>query len=167
MVQPNEAMPENTADSVQFVIQRVYIKDTSFEAPHTPQIFQQTWEPDLSLDVNTQHKKLDENVYEVVLTITSTVKIKETHAFVCEVKQAGIFTVQGASDTQLDHILNSYCPNILFPYARETISSQVVRGSFPQLVLAPINFDALYMQKLEEDKAKSGQKPAAVETTIQ
>lgn len=143
-----------------FMIQRVYIKDFSFEAPNTPNIFQQQWEPDLSLDINTQHATLEKNVYEVILTLTATVKNKNTVAFLVEVKQAGIFTIQGANKEQLDHLLNSFCPNILFPYAREAITSQVVRGSFPQLVLAPINFDALYMQQLEERK-----KSPAVEET--
>ncbi|KTD20565.1 protein-export protein SecB [Legionella lansingensis] len=134
----------------QFMIQRVYMKDSSFEAPNTPGIFQHQWEPELSLDINTQHTKLETDVYEVVLTVTATVKNKNSTAFLAEIKQAGIFTIQGTSKEQLDHLLNSFCPNILFPYAREAITSQVIRGSFPQLVLAPINFDALYMQQLKE-----------------
>ncbi|ASQ46788.1 protein-export chaperone SecB [Legionella clemsonensis] len=134
----------------QFMIQRVYMKDSSFEAPNTPAIFQQKWEPELSLDLNTQNTQLEQDVYEVVLTVTATVKNQGTNAFLAEVKQAGIFTIQGPSKDQLDHLLNSFCPNILFPYAREAITSQVIRGSFPQLVLAPINFDALYMQQMEE-----------------
>ncbi|MDI9819126.1 MULTISPECIES: protein-export chaperone SecB [unclassified Legionella] len=142
----------NVAPEAQFMIQRVYIKDSSFEAPNTPASFQQQWEPELSLDLNTQHTELEKNVYEVVLTVTATVKNNGAVAFLAEVKQAGIFTIQGALNEQIDHLLNSFCPNILFPYARETITSQVIRGSFPQLVLAPINFDALYMQQLEEKK---------------
>ncbi|KTD16705.1 protein-export chaperone SecB [Legionella jordanis] len=137
-------------DEAQFMIQRVYVKDSSFEAPNTPSIFQQQWEPELSLDLNTQHNQLEQGVYEVVLTVTATVKNKQTTAFLVEVKQAGIFTIQGTSKEQLDHLLNSFCPNILFPYAREAITSHVIHGSFPQLVLAPINFDALYMQQLQE-----------------
>lgn len=142
----------------QFMIQRVYVKDSSYEAPGTPAAFQQQWEPELTLDLNTAHTLLEEGVYEVVLTVTATVKNKNTVAFLVEVKQAGIFTIQGAPKQQLDHLLGSFCPNILFPYAREAITSQVIRGSFPQLVLAPINFDALFMQQLEEKQKASGQK---------
>lgn len=152
--QNNTAAQEQEA---QFMIQRIYVKDASFETPNTPAVFQQQWEPELTLDLNTAHNKLEPSVYEVILTVTATVKNKGTIAFLSEVKQAGIFTIQGAPEEQLDHLLGSFCPNILFPYAREAITSQVIRGSFPQLVLAPINFDALYMQQMEEkQKASSG-----------
>lgn len=140
------------ANDTQFMIQRVYVKDLSYETPNTPAVFQQQWEPELNLDLNTSHTQLENGVYEVVLTVTATVANQKTTAFLVEVKQAGIFTIQNAPENQLDHLLNSFCPNILFPYAREAITSQVIRGSFPQLVLAPINFDALYMQKLAEQQ---------------
>ncbi|RUR09279.1 protein-export chaperone SecB [Legionella sp. km772] len=140
---------ENTNET-QFMIQRVYLKDLSYETPNTPAVFQQQWEPELNLDLNTTYSKLEPGVYEVVLSITATVINNKATAFLVEVKQAGIFTIQNAPENQLDHLINSFCPNILFPYAREAITSQVIRGSFPQLVLAPINFDALYMQKLAE-----------------
>jgi preprotein translocase subunit SecB len=146
-------MTEQAAEA-QFMIQRIYIKDSSFEAPNSPACFQQKWEPELTLDLNTQHTELETNVYEVVLTVTATVKNQNAIAFLAEIKQAGIFTIQGAQAQQLGHLLGSFCPSILFPYAREAITSDVIRGSFPQLVLAPINFDALYMQQLEE---KQGQ----------
>src|SRR5215216_483163 len=133
---------ENEKES-QFVIQRLYLKDTSFEAPSAPEIFQKQWKPELNLDLNTEHKELEANVYEVVLTVTATVKNENTVAFLAEVKQAGIFSIQNVPEQQLDHLLGSFCPNILFPYARETITSNVLRGSFPQLILAPINFDML------------------------
>ncbi|MFC3908408.1 protein-export chaperone SecB [Legionella dresdenensis] len=139
----------------QFMIQRVYLKDASFEAPGAPAVFQQQWEPELSLDLNTEHRELEAGIYEVILTVTATVKNKNAIAFLAEVKQAGIFTIQGTVTQQLDHLLGSFCPNILFPYAREAITSQVIRGSFPQLVLAPINFDALYMQQLEQRKQET------------
>ncbi|KTD15062.1 protein-export chaperone SecB [Legionella israelensis] len=136
----------------QFMIQRIYVKDFSFEAPNTPDIFQQKWEPELDLDIDTSHTELEKNVYEVVLHVTATVKNQKTVAFLAEVKQAGIFTIKGAPDEQMKHLLGSFCPNILFPYAREAITTEVIRGSFPQLVLAPVNFDALYMQKMEGQK---------------
>ena len=146
---------EQQNDEAQFMIQRIYVKDLSYETPNTPAVFQQQWEPELNLDLNTTSTQLENGVFEVVLTVTATVANKKATAFLVEVKQAGIFTIQGAATNQLDHLLNSFCPSILFPYAREAITSQVIRGSFPQLVLAPINFDALYMQQLQE-KQKSG-----------
>ncbi|KTD40912.1 protein-export chaperone SecB [Legionella parisiensis] len=147
---------QQNQNETQFMIQRIYTKDLSFETPNTPAVFQQQWEPELNLEINTSNTQLEAGVYEVVLTVTTTVTNKKTTAFLVEVKQAGIFTIQGAPENQLDHLLNSFCPNILFPYAREAITSQVIRGSFPQLVLAPINFDALYMQQVAE-KQKEGQ----------
>lgn len=147
---------QQTTDNndMQFMIQRIYVKDLSYETPNTPAVFQQQWEPELNLDLNTTHTLLEPNVYEVVLGITATVSNQKTTAFLVEIKQAGIFTIQGVPAEQLDHLLNSYCPNVLFPYAREVITSQVIHGSFPQLVLAPINFDAIYMQQLEEKNKK-------------
>lgn len=140
-----QAVPET-----QFMIQRVYVKDVSFETKNTPAVFQQEWKPDLSLNIQVENEKLDENIHEVVLTVTATVKNQDETAFLVEIKQAGIFTITGAPEQQLAHLLGSFCPSLLFPYAREAITSEVVRGSFPQLILAPINFDAIYMQQLEE-----------------
>lgn len=151
-----QANQEQQNNDTQFMIQRVFVKDLSYETPNTPAVFQQQWEPELTLDLNTTSTQLEAGVYEVILTVTATVNNQKTVAFLVEVKQAGIFTIQGAPDNQLDHLLNSFCPSILFPYAREAITSQVIRGSFPQLVLAPINFDALYMQQLAE-KQKGAQ----------
>jgi len=153
---PEQDAPNLQNNDAQFMIQRIYMKDSSFETPNTPAVFQQQWQPELTLDLNTDHNKLDENVYEVILSVTATVKNENAVAFLVEIKQAGIFTIQGAPDEQLEHLLGSFCPSILFPYAREEITSQVIRGSFPQLVLAPINFDALFMQQKEE-KLKAAQ----------
>lgn len=148
----------------QFMIQRIYAKGLSFETTNTPAIFQQRWEPELTLDLNTQHNELEKGIYEVVLTVTATVKNQTTTAFLIEIQQAGIFTIQGAEPAQLDHLLGSFCPNILFPYAREAITSEVIRGSFPQLVLSPINFDALYMQQLDEKQKSTTQAHDTQET---
>ena len=139
--------PEN--DLQQFIIQRLYIKNSSFETTQTPAIFQKKWEPELNLELNTNHTELEANTYEVTLTVTATVKNKEETAFLVEVQQAGVFTVNGPDAEQLNHILGSFCPSILFPYVRETVSSLVTKGSFPPLVLSPINFDDLYMQKMQ------------------
>ena len=136
-------------NDAQFMIQRVYIKDLSYETPDTPNVFQQNWEPELTLDLNTENKVIEKDVHEVVLTVTATVKNKDKVAFLVEVKQAGIFTINGAPQEQLGHLLGSFCPSILFPYAREAVTDVVIRGSFPQLVLAPVNFDALFAQQME------------------
>jgi preprotein translocase subunit SecB len=149
---------EQQIPETQFMIQRIYVKGLSFETTNTPAIFQQRWEPELSLDLNTRHTMLEQGIYEVILTVTATVKNEHTTAFLIEIQQAGIFTIQGAEIPQLDHLLGSFCPSILFPYAREAITSEVVRGSFPQLVLAPINFDALYMQQMEEKQKAESEK---------
>src|SRR5215218_4764799 len=98
------------AQETQFMIQRVYVKDLSYETPNTPSVFQQKWEPELTLDLNTSNTLLENGVYEVVLTVTATVANQKATAFLCEVKQAGIFTIQGAESNQVDHLLNSFCP---------------------------------------------------------
>lgn len=156
-------MTTQQTSEAQFMIQRIYVKNLSFETTNTPAVFQQQWEPELSLDLNTQHTALDESTYEVTLTVTATVKNQNAIAFLIEVQQAGIFTIQGPQPEQLDHLLGSFCPSILFPYAREAITTEVIRGSFPQLVLAPINFDALYIQQMEEKKKALAEQPT--ETT--
>lgn len=137
----------------QFSLQRIYVKDLSFEAPKSPEIFRNEWNPNIELDLNTRQRALDGDFYEVVLTITVTVKTAEEVAFIAEVQQAGIFLVQGLDDGSKGHALGAFCPSILFPYARETLDSLVVRGSFPALMLAPVNFDALYAQELQRMQA--------------
>ena len=142
----NEQQPQ-----VQFAIQRVYTKDVSFEAPNSPAIFRKEWKPDLKLDLNVKHEKIEDRVYEVVLTLTATNKVEEEVAFLCEVHQAGIFTIgEEVQDGQLAHMLGSFCPNILFPYARECVSSLVNRATFPQLNLAPVNFDAIFARHMQQ-----------------
>lgn len=137
---------------VNFTIQRLYVKDLSFESPQTPKVFASTdWKPEVNIELSVKNERLEQNNYEVMLLVTVTLKHQENTVLVCEVKQAGIFTIEGLEGERLDHVLASYCPNILFPYAREVISDVVVRGGFPQLLLAPVNFDALY----EESKKKA------------
>jgi len=147
-------MPEQQ-EQVEFNIQRVYVKDISFECPNSPEIFKKEWAPEVSMDIDTEAKKLDEGVYEVTLSLTATAKVGEDVAFLCEIKQAGIFAVSKLEGQQLAHCLNAFCPNILFPYAREAVSSLVTRGTFPQLNLAPVNFDALFQQAMENQQAEA------------
>lgn len=146
-------MAEQQAEQpqVDFVIQKVYLKDMSFEAPNSPAVFQGEWSPEANIEINTNATKLSDNNHEVDLTLTVTAKSKEDNAFLVEIKQTGIFTINGVDDqNQLGHLLGAYCPSVLFPYAREAISSLVLRGGFPELTLAPINFDMLYMQSLQQ-----------------
>lgn len=143
-------MSEHSSNEMQFQLQRVYTKDVSFEAPNAPQVFQKEWEPEVKLDLDTASSQLADEVYEVVLRVTVTATVGEDTAFLCEVQQAGIFTISGIEGTQMAHCLGAYCPNILFPYARECVTSLVSRGTFPQLNLAPVNFDALFMNYLQQ-----------------
>ncbi len=135
-----------------FEIQRIYVKDLSYEAPNTPHTFGEDWKPEVQLNLETKSTRIQENIHEVVLSVTATVTSSKKSAFLIEVHQAGVFLVDGFPSDQLHQMLGSFCPNILFPYAREVISDVVVRGGFPQLILAPVNFDALYNQHLEEQK---------------
>ncbi|GGW79089.1 protein-export chaperone SecB [Alteromonas halophila] len=134
----------------QFNIQRIYTKDISYEAPNSPAIFTKEWKPEIKLDIDTSTNTLEENVYEVVLSVTVTATMNEETAFLCEVQQAGIFAIGEIPEQNKAHMVGAYCPNVLFPYAREAIASLVNRGTFPPLNLAPVNFDAIfaaYMQK--------------------
>ncbi|WP_029685065.1 protein-export chaperone SecB [Tatumella saanichensis] len=150
-------MSEQNNSEMTFQIQRVYTKDVSFEAPNAPQVFQKEWEPEVKLDLDTASSQLADGIFEVVLRVTVTATVGEETAFLCEVQQAGIFTIAGIEGTQMAHCLGAYCPNILFPYARECVSGLVSRGTFPQLNLAPVNFDALFMSYLQEQEGSAPQ----------
>lgn len=136
-------------DEKDFGIQRIYVKDLSYEAPNAPEIFRESWTPKVEIDLQSKSNRLDENVFEVVLSVTSTVKISDKVAFLAEVHQAGIFTIRNFPEDQLQHLLGSFCPSVIFPYARESITDLTMRGGFPQLYLSPINFDAVYQQQLQ------------------
>lgn len=133
-----------------FAIQKIYVKDLSFEAPNTPQCFTEQWDPKVNMDLNTNAQGVAEHNYEVVLAITVTVSNNDKTAYLVEVQQAGIFHLEEFPDSVLRAMLGSFCPNILFPYAREAVSDIVTRGGFPQMLLNPINFDALYEQHLQQ-----------------
>jgi len=154
----NGGIANEEAEAPQFSLQRIYIRDLSFEAPKSPAIFRQEWTPSVSLDLNTRQKGLEGDFHEVVLTLSVTVNNGDEVAFIVEVQQAGIFLIKGLDAAAMSHTLGAFCPNILFPYARETIDSLVVRGSFPALMLAPVNFDALYAQELQRMQ-ESGDTP--------
>ena len=147
--QANSGAAAADSQNPQFSLQRIYVKDLSFEAPKSPEIFRQEWAPSVGLDLNTKQKQLDGDFHEVVLTLSVTVKTGEEIAFIAEVQQAGIFLIKGLDAASMSHTLGAFCPNILFPYAREALDSLVIRGSFPALMLSPVNFDALYAQELQ------------------
>ncbi len=155
-------MAEATAQNQQFALQRIYIKDLSFESPNAPKIFSQEWKPKMNLDLNNKTTKVSDNTYEVVLAITISVTNGEAaeQAFIVEVQQAGLFHAEGFYEASLQHLLGSYCPNILFPYAREAVSDVVGKGSFPQLLMAPVNFDALFAEAQKRQQAQ-GTAPVA------
>lgn len=127
-----------------FEIKRIYIKDASFEAPNTPNIFYYEWIPNIKLNINNTVQEIEKHMFEIVLKIQVIVKIQEQLAFLCDLDQAGIFLIIKINQQKLKHCLYSDCPNILFPYARSYISNLISHGSFPPINLAPINFDALY-----------------------
>lgn len=153
----NQAQPQQ-----QFAMQRIYTKDISLESPATPAVFKKQWQPQVNVDLGTKSEKIDDaGNYDVVLTITITAKIEGETAFLIEVQQAGIFLITGFSDEDLRRIVGTTAPNILFPYARECIDTLCVRGGFPPIMLAPINFDAMYQQALAQSQAApAGEDPA-------
>lgn len=160
MTEQNTAAAATEDQGAQFSLQRIYIRDLSFEAPKSPEIFRQEWAPSVALDLNTRQKALEGDFHEVVLTLSVTVKTGEEVAFIAEVQQAGIFLIKGLDAAAMSHTLGAFCPNILFPYAREALDNLVVRGSFPALMLAPVNFDALYAQELARIQAAGQAAPA-------
>ena len=142
--------------SGQFGLQRIYVKDLSFEAPNGILAAKPGFQPKLSQDLGTNVNKVGEDLYEVVLSLTVTVKTEDdSTAFLVEVHQAGLFAVKGLEGGPLQHILSSQCPQMLFPYVRELVDSLVVRGGFPPLMLPPINFDALFAQAVAQAKQKA------------
>lgn len=152
-------MAEQNAPQNQFSIQKLYVKDVSFESPSTPEVFSfKNWEPKIELNLNNTNKMISEGVFEVVLSVTATVKHDEKTAFLVEIHQAGIFQIGGFNEQDTKYILGSQCMNILFPYAREVVSDLTTRGGFPPLLLNPVNFDALYAQAVQQQSKESDDK---------
>lgn len=144
----------------EFNIQKLYVKDISFEAPNSPEVFLKEWKPETNVQLNTESRGLEQGVHEVVLSVTITTKSHDKTAYLVEVKQAGVFSAKGFEKDQLGQLLGSFCPNLLFPYLREVVSGLVLKGGFPDMPLAPINFDALYAQHLEQQKSQAETGPA-------
>ena len=140
----------------QLSITKIYVKDFSFESPQSPGVFRTNeWSPKTSLNLRSTHTPVDDNFHEVVLTISVEAKDDDKTVFLVELHQAGLFEVTGHTPDEAGMLFGSFCPNILFPYARESISAMIQKGGFPEFVLQPINFDALYMQSMQEQAASS------------
>jgi len=149
----------------QFGLQKIYVKDISFEIPNSPMVFQEEWKPKVNMDIANSASKISEDVFEVVLSVTVTVSSEEKTMYLVEAQQAGIFHIAGLPDDAINRMLATICPNILFPFAREIIADLVTRGGFPQLLLAPVNFDALFMQNIQQEAQQQKAEPQGESTT--
>ncbi len=156
-----EEKKQAVAGGKQFSIQKIYVRDISFETPNTPLVFQEKWEPETNMQLGNKATVLAEGVHEVILSVTVTAKLGDKTAYLAEVQQCGIFNITGYEQNELPPIVGSLCPNILFPFAREAIADLVSRGGFPQLLLSPVNFDALFAEyAAQQQKQQNGEEGA-------
>ncbi|MCD9027801.1 protein-export chaperone SecB [Luteimonas sp. BDR2-5] len=157
----NGAAPAQPAGP-QFSVEKIYVKDVSFESPKSPAIFNEQAQPQLNMNLNQSVQRVGENAYEVVLGITLTCTTGEDNGnsvYVAEVKQAGVFGLAGFDSNTLDALLGTQCPNVLYPYARQLIGELIQAGGFPPFLLQPINFDALYAEGLRQRSQQAGEQP--------
>jgi preprotein translocase subunit SecB len=151
-----------TGTEKQLAIVKIYLKDFSFESPQSPGVFRiEDWQPQMSMNLRSAHGPVDGNFHEVILTLTLEAKAKdgEKTLFLVELHQAGLFEISGYEKEEFAALTGSFCPNILFPYARESVASIIQKGGFPEFVLQPINFDSLYLQQLQQQKLAAEQQP--------
>lgn len=149
MAENEQSTQEETQPERQVGLQKIYILDASIEVPDGPRIFIEQFTPEVNVDLNTQIESLSDDAYQVVLTVTVTAKQEEQTAYIVEVQQAGVFQISGFDDEQeRGHVLGAYCPSIVFPYIRESVSDMVQRAGFPPFLLQPVNFDMLYAQHM-------------------
>ena len=149
----------------QLAISKIYIKDFSFESPQAPTVFKSgEWKPQTNLNLRSSHTAVEGDIHEVVLTITVEAKEDDKSLFLVELAQAGLFDIAGYEGEEMAAILGSFCPNILFPYARESIAAAIQKGGFPEFVLQPINFDALYMQSKQKAAEQAQAEASQAET---
>lgn len=161
---PADALPTD-AVAPSFNVEKIYVKDVSFEVPGAPAVFTDPGQPQLQLNLNQKVQRLRENTFEVVLGITLTCTVSDKTAYLAEVQQAGVFGLSGFDETTLDGMLGTHCPNILYPYARQTVSDLVQAGGFPPFLLQPINFEALYAEgRRQRGLAQAGDGLADAET---
>jgi preprotein translocase subunit SecB len=145
----------NNENAPQMSLQKIYVKDVSFETPNAPEIFNEQGQPEIKMNLNQKVKKIADNTYEVVLSVTVTCNILEKTAYLVEVQQAGIFSLTNFEENMMHQTLGTYCPNVLFPYARQLISDLVMNGGFQPLLLQPVNFDQLYAQQMQQAQAQA------------
>ncbi len=145
----------------QFLVQRIYMKDISFEAPNSPAIFQENWTPEIKVGLSSETRRPGNDNLEVTLKVSVEAKHEDKTVFLVEVQQAGLFLAQGFSEQEMGAVSGVAAPNVLFPYAREVISDLVTRGSFPQFVLQPVNFEALYAQQRQAKAAEAADESPA------
>lgn len=139
-------------------ISKIYLKDFSFESPRSPEIFRRSeWKPETNLNLRSNHNAVEDDLHEIILTITVEAKEDDKTLFLVELSQAGLFEIAGYDKDEFGAIIASFCPNILFPYAREHLASAVQKGGFPEFVLQPINFDALYLQAKQQAQQQAAQ----------
>ena len=144
--------------AAQFTVEKIYVKDVSFEAPNTPQVFNEQGQPQLSMNLNQKVGRLEGDLFEVILGVTLTCTLNDKTVYLAEVEQAGIFVLSGFDERTLDMMLGTYCPNVLFPYVRQSISDLITNGGFPPFYMQPINFEALYAEGLRR-RSEAGAQP--------
>lgn len=162
----NGAVAPAEAAGPAFTVEKIYVKDVSFEVPGAPAIFTENVQPELQLNLNQRVQRLGENAFEVVLGVTLTCKAGDKTAYVAEVQQAGIFGLMGLEAQAVDVLLGTQCPNILFPYVRQIVGELIQAGGFPPFLLQPINFDALYAETLRQRQQQAGADAAASELPV-
>ena len=144
------------------LLQKIYIKDLSFESPNSPDVFTGgQWSPKTDLNLRSSHNGVQDDIHEVILTITVNAKHEDKTLFLIEVQQAGLFQITGYSKEEFEAIVGTFCPNTLFPYAREAVAGIVAKGGFPEFLLQPINFDALYAESKKQAQAQADAQAAA------
>ena len=154
---PTGIAPASAASGPELLLQSIYIKDSSFEAPSGPNLQVAEWSPQFNLNMNTSASTFAENVHEVVLTITLEAKVADRVAYLVEVKQGGLFTIRGYSEDDTRRVVGAFCPGVMFPYARQAVSDLILRGGFPPFLLPPVNFDGLFQQSLEQGARQAAQ----------
>ena len=163
MAQKQKAPPPAAAAvKEQFTIQKIYTKDLSFETPNSPQIFRKQWKPEVEMDVSNETTELGNGMFDVVLSVTVTVRVEGAVAYLAEVQQAGVFLIREMPEKTVQYLLATTCAGILFPFARELIAELVSRAGFPQFLIQPINFDALYKRRQEREMSAQGQQKPVI-----
>ena len=162
---PEDPAAERPAQA-QVRLEKLYLKDATFESPNTPAMFQQEWRPEIELNINTRSEQVVPSYFEVVVTVTVTAKLAEKTAFIAEVQQAGLFQMEGFPEEAMRRTVGIFCPTTLFPYVREAVDSLVVKGGFPPLNLVPINFEAAYEEAMRHAQAQAAQAGNSGDTPV-